>query len=247
MNFRVVLVTGGGRGIGRAISLRFAEAGCKVFVNFFVNREAAEDTAAEIVRLGGTAEIVQADLKDPNQIRGMFDQIKRVAGRLDVLVNNAASGVLKGALDLSPKHWDWMFNTNVRPLLLCAQGAASLMSRGGRIISISSLGAQRVVPNYAGIGVSKAALEALTRYLAVDLADRGITVNAVSAGVIETGVWRAFPEAAAVLPAIRSRTPGERLVVAEELAEVVFFLASAAAQPIQGQVIVVDGGYSLIA
>jgi enoyl-[acyl-carrier protein] reductase III len=244
---RTVLVTGGGRGIGRAIALRFAEAGCFVLVNFFVNREAAEKTAAEIVHRGGTAELFQADLKDATQIQRMFEEIRRATGRLDVLVNNAASGVLKGALELSPKHWDWMINTNVRPLVLCAQEAASLMGSGGRIISISSLGAQRVVPNYAGVGVSKAALEALTRYLAVELADRGITVNAVSAGAIQTEVWRAFPEGEAILSAIRARTPGGRLVTPEELAEVVFFLSTPAAQPIQGQVIVVDAGYSLLA
>lgn len=247
MTSRTILVTGGGRGIGRAIALRFADAGCSVFVNFFVNREAAEKTADEICHRGGTAYLLQADLKDPGQIQTMFGEIRRVAGRLDVLVNNAASGVLKGALEVSAKHWDWMMNTNLRPLLLCAREAVPLMGRGGRIISVSSLGAQRVVPNYTGVGVSKAALEALTRYLAVELADRGITVNAVSAGAIQTEVWRAFPEGEAMLSAIRGRTPGGRLVAPEELAEVVFFLASAAAQPIQGQVIVVDAGYSLLA
>lgn len=247
MTPRTVLVTGGGRGIGRAIALRFAEAGSAVFVSFFVNREAAEKTAAEIVGRGGTAELLQADVKDEEQIRKMFERIRRVAGRLDVLVNNAASGVLKGALELSAKHWDWIVNTNARPLLLCAREAAALMAPGGRIISVSSLGAQRVVPNYAGIGVSKAALEALTRYLAVELADRGITVNAVSAGAVETEIWRAFPEGEAILAAVRRRTPGNRLVTPEELAEVVYFLASEAARPIQGQVIVVDGGYSLLA
>lgn len=247
MTTRTVLVTGGGRGIGRAIALRFAEAGCSVFVNFFVNREAAEKTAAEIVHRGGRAHLLQADLKDPEQIQGMFEEIRREADRLDVLVNNAASGVLKGALELSAKHWDWTMNTNVRPLLLCAHAAAPLMREGGRIISVSSLGAQRVVPNYTGVGVSKAALEALTRYLAVELADRGITVNAVSAGAVQTEIWRAFSEGDAMLSLIRGRTPGGRLVTPEELADVVFFLASPAARPIQGQVIVVDAGYSLLA
>lgn len=247
MTSRTVLVTGGSRGIGRAIALRFAEAGCSVFVNFFVNREAAEKTATEIVHRGGTAHLLQADLKDAGQIQGMFQQLRRVARRLDVLVNNAASGVLKGALELSAKHWDWTMNTNVRPLLLCAREAAPLMGEGGRIISVSSLGAQRVVPNYAGVGVSKAALEALTRYLAVELAERGVTVNAVSAGAIQTEIWRAVSDGEAMLSAIRNRTPGGRLVTPEELAEVVFFLASPAARPIQGQVIVVDGGYSLLA
>lgn len=244
---QTVLVTGGGRGIGRAIALRFAEAGCSVFVNFFVNREAAEKTAAEIAHRGGTAYLLQADLKDAAQIRRMFEEIRRGAGRLDVLVNNAASGVLKATLELSAKHWDWMMNTNARPLLLCAREAAPLMGPGSRIISVSSLGAQRVVPNYAGVGVSKATLEALTRYLAIELADRGITVNAVSAGAVQTEIWRAFPEGEAILAALRAKTPGGRLVTPEALAEVVFFLASVAAQPIQGQVIVVDAGYSLLA
>lgn len=242
-----VLVTGGGRGIGRAIALRFADEGWAVFVNFFVNREAAEKTAAEIAHRGGTARLLQADLKDPGQVRVMFEELRRTTGHLDVLVNNAASGVLKGALDLSVRHWDWMMNTNVRPLLLCAREAAPLMGPGGRIISVSSIGAGRVVPHYAGVGASKAALEALTRYLAVELAPRGITVNAVSGGAVPTEIWRAFPEGDALLAAIRARTPGGDLVTPEELAEVVFFLAGPAARPIQGQVIVVDAGYSLLA
>lgn len=245
MTTRSVLVTGGGRGIGRAIALRFAEAGASVFVNFFVNREAAEKTAVEIVHRGGTATLLQADLKDPAEIRRMFEEIRQKVNRLDVLVSNAASGVLKGALELTAKHWDWMMDTNARPLLLCAREAAPLMGHGGRIISVSSLGANRVVPHYAGVGTTKAALEALTRYLAVELADRGITVNAVSAGAVPTDVWRAFPQGEGLLDAVRGRTPGGRLVRPEDLAEIVYFLASPAAQAIQGQVIVVDGGYSL--
>jgi enoyl-[acyl-carrier protein] reductase III len=194
-----VLVTGGGRGIGRAIALRFAEAGARVFVNFFVNREAAEKTARDIELAGGAAHLVQADLKEPAEIRRMFAEVRQAAGRLDVLVNNAASGVLKGALELSAKHWDWVMATNARPFLLCAQEAATLMSAGGRVIGLSSLGSHRVIPGYAAVGVSKAALEALTRYLAVELAPRGITVNTVSAGAVDTHVWRAIPGGEALL------------------------------------------------
>jgi enoyl-[acyl-carrier protein] reductase III len=244
---REVLVTGGGRGIGRAVALRFADSGARVFVNFFVDREAAEKTARDVELRGGVAHLVQADLKEPGEITRMAGEVARVAGRLDVLVNNAASGVLKGPLALSPKQWDWVMNTNARPLLLCAQEAACLMSAGGRIVALTSLGSERVIPGYAAVGVSKAALEALTRYLAVELAPRGITVNAVSAGAVATDVWRAFPEGEALLEAARSRTPAGRLTSAEEVAEVVFFLASPAAQAIQGQVLVVDGGYSLLA
>jgi enoyl-[acyl-carrier protein] reductase III len=242
-----VLVTGGGRGIGRAIALRFARDGARVFVNFFVDREAAEKTAREVELQGGVAHLLQGDLKEPAEIRRMFSEIGRTAGRLDVLVSNAASGVLKKALDLSPKHWDWVLSTNARPLLLCAQEAAKLMEAGGRMVSLSSLGSHRVVPGYAAVGVSKAALEALTRYLAVELAPRGITVNTVSAGAVDTHVWRAIPDGEALLAAARTRTPQGRLVSAESVADVVFFLASEAAQAIHGQVIVVDGGYSLLA
>jgi enoyl-[acyl-carrier protein] reductase III len=244
---RDVLVTGGGRGIGRAIALRFADEGARVFVNFFVNREAADKTAREIELRGGMAHLVQADVKDPAEIRRMFEDVRRVAGRLDVLVCNAASGVLRDALALSSKHFDWVLSTNARPLLLAAQEAATLMSGGGRIIALSSLGSHRVIPGYAAVGVSKAALEALTRYLAVELAARGITVNTVSAGAVDTEIWRAIPDGEALLAAARARTPGGALVTAEAVAETVFFLASPAAHAIQGQTLVVDGGYSLLA
>jgi enoyl-[acyl-carrier protein] reductase III len=244
---RAVLVTGGGRGIGRAIALRFAEAGARVFVNFFINREAAEKTARDIELRGGTAQLIQADLKEPGDVRRMLAEVGRDAGRLDVLVSNAASGVLRQGLELSVKQWDWVLATNVRPLLLCAQEAAKLMGSGGRIIALSSLGSQRVIPGYAAIGVSKAALEALTRYLAVELGARGITVNTVAAGAVETDIWKMVPDGAAALAAVRARTPGGALVSPEAVADVVFFLASPAAQAIQGQVLTVDGGYSLLA
>jgi enoyl-[acyl-carrier protein] reductase III len=244
---REVLVTGGGRGIGRAIALRFAEAGARVFVNFFVNREAAEKTARDIELRGGTAHILQADLKDPAEITRLVAEVERRAGRLDVLVSNAASGVLRQGLELSAKQWDWVLATNARALLILAQAAARLMTSGGRILTLSSLGSQRVIPGYAAVGVSKAALEALTRYLAVELAPRGITVNTVSAGAVGTDVWQMMPDGTAALAAIRARTPGGALVTAEAVADVVFFLASPAAQAIQGQVLTVDGGYSLLA
>ena len=244
---REVLITGGGRGIGRAIALRFAEAGARVFLNFFVNREAAEKTARDVELAGGAATLIQADVKEPEEIRRMFAGIREAAGHLDVLVNNAASGVLKDATALTAKHWDWVMATNARPVLLCAQEAAKLMPAGGRIIGLSSLGSPRVIPGYAAVGVSKAASEAVTRYLAVELAPRGITVNTVCAGAIETDIWRAIPDGERLLEAARSRTPSGALVTAEAVAEVVFFLAGPAAHSIQGQIIVADGGYSLLA
>ncbi len=244
---REILVTGGGRGIGRAIALRFAESGARVFVNFFINHEAAEKTAHDIELRGGAAHLVQADLKEPAEIRRMLEEVERVAGRLDVLVSNAASGVFRPGLELSAKQWDWVLATNARPLLLLSQEAATLMTAGGRIIALTSLGSTRVIPGYTAIGVSKAALEALTRYLAVELGARGITVNAVSAGAVETEVWHLVPDGQAALAAVRARTPGGTLASPEAVADVVYFLASPAAQAIQGQVLTVDGGYSLLA
>ena len=244
---REVVITGAGRGIGRAIALRFAEGGARVFINFFVNREAAEKTARDVELAGGSAHLVQADLKEPAEIRRLFAEVAKQTSRLDVLVNNAASGVLKQAMDLTAKHWDWVMATNARPFLLCAQEAAKLMGAGGRVISLTSLGSQRVIPGYAAVGISKAAAEAVTRYLAVELAPRGITVNTVCAGAVETDIWRAIPGGDRLLEAARSRTPGGALVTADAVADIVFFLAGAAAQPIQGQIIVADGGYSLLA
>ena len=246
MNSRVALVTGGSRGIGRAISLRLARAKAHLFINFFQNREAAEKTAAEAASLGAEVHLLQADLKDESQIMSMFKNVQSLCGRLDLLVHNAASGVLRPLMTLKTKHWDWVINTNARSLLLCAREAASMMAEGGRIISLSSIGSSRVIPQYGAIGVSKAALEALTRYLAVELAPKGISVNTISAGAVETEVWNLVPEGREILDRVRQRTPSRRLPTPEEISEIVFFLASAEAQMIQGQVIVVDGGYSLL-
>lgn len=244
---RVAVITGGTRGIGRAIAIQLAEAGAHVVVNFYVNTAAAEVTCAEIAKRGVKVYAVQADLKDPAEIRRVFDTARSHFGRVDFLVNNAASGVFRPALTLSSKHWDWAMDTNVRPLLLCAQAAAPLMPRGGRIVSVSSLGADRVIPHYAGVGVSKAAIEALTRYLAVELGPRGISVNAVSAGAVDTEVWRQFPEGEAILEVVKGRTPNGRLLTPDDVAAAVLFLCRPETEMIQGQTIVVDGGYSLLA
>ncbi|MDP6559829.1 MAG: SDR family oxidoreductase, partial [Candidatus Binatia bacterium] len=122
-----------------------------------------------------------------------------------------------------------------------------LMHDGGRIISLSSIGANRVIPQYGAVGVSKAALESLTRYLAVEFAPRGISVNAISAGAVDTDVWNLVPDGQEVLERVRQRTPSGRLLTPEEVAEIVYFLAGPEGAMIQGQVIVVDGGYSLLA
>ncbi len=247
MEGSVALITGGSRGIGKAITLRFSEAKWNLFINFFLNRAEAEKTAEEAASYGAQVHLLQADLKDEAQIRRMFKEVHRLYGRLDVLVHNAASGVLRSIVDLKAKHWDWVINTNARSLLFCAQEAASLMHEGGRVISLSSAGSMRVIPQYGAIGISKAALESLTRYLAVELAPRGITVNAISAGAVATEMWSLVPDGQEILEKVRERTPTGRLLTPKDIAEIAFFLASPQAEMIQGQVLVVDGGYSLLA
>ncbi len=243
---RIALVTGAGRGIGRAIALRLAGAGAHVVVNYYVNREAAEKTAAEIESRGVRAHIVQADMKDPAQIRALFDEVKAIFGGLDILVSNAASGVFRDAGALTAKHWDWMMHTHPRAFMLCAQAALPLMrGRRGRIVAVSSIGSQRTIPNYAGMGAAKAALECLARYLAVEYAPHGVAVNAVSGGAVTTTSWTEMPEAEVALADIARRTPAGRVATPEDIAAAVLFLCGPDADMIRGQVLVVDGGYSL--
>jgi enoyl-[acyl-carrier protein] reductase III len=245
---KVALVTGGGRGIGRAITLRLAGLGADVVVNYLRNAEAAEETASEARRFGVRAEPLRGHVGDPDRIRGMFETIRERYGTLDILVNNAASGVIRPSLELEPRHWDWTLNINARGAWLCARQAAPLMNgRGGRIINISSLGSSRVLNNYAVVGVSKGALESLTRYLAVELAPMGIVVNAVAGGLVETEALRYFEARDEMLANARNRTPAGRMVQPDDIAEVVAFLCQPAADMVRGQVIVVDGGYSLLA
>ena len=168
-------------------------------------------------------------------------------GSIDVLVHNAATGVIRPALETEDKHWDWTINANARALLQLARVAAPQMNEGSSIVAISSLGAQRVLENYILVGTSKAALESVVRYLAVELAPRGIRVNAVSAGVVETEALDHFPNKDGMLSSFRERTPAERLVEPDDVASAVTFLCSPDAEMVRGHTLVVDGGYSLLA
>jgi enoyl-[acyl-carrier protein] reductase III len=238
-----VLVTGGSRGIGKAIALRFAELGAaNVAIGYLRNDRAAEETAAELRTLGA----------EPTLLRGSVAS-ERVAqqvaelGPLDVLVHNAATGVIRAALEVEEKHWDWTLAANSRALLSLTRAAAPAMEPGSSIVGISSLGSTRVLENYVLVGTSKAALESLVRYLAVELAPRGIRVNAVSAGVIETEALAHFPNRDQMLTAARERTPAGRMVGPRDVADAVCFLCSPQAEMVRGQTLIVDGGYSLLA
>jgi enoyl-[acyl-carrier protein] reductase III len=239
-----VLVTGGSRGIGKAIALRFAELGAgRVAVSYLRNDRAAEETAGELQKLGAEAVLLRGNLGDPDKTAALVEQ----AGTLDVIVSNAATGVIRPALELEEKHWDWTLNANARALLTIARHAVPAMKEGSSIVAISSLGSDRVLDNYTVVGVSKAALESLVRYLAVELAPRGIRVNAVSAGLVETGALDYFPDREEMLDFYKRRTPAGRLVEPQDIAAVVCFLASPEANMIRGQTVIVDGGYSVLA
>ncbi len=242
---KIALVTGGSRGIGKAIALELARQGADVAFNYLRNHKAARETEEELLALGVQVCRVRANLEGTESIRALFAQVKERFGRLDILVNNAASGVQRSALELEEKHWDWTLDVNARGPWLCAREAVPLMDNGGAIVNITSLGSQRVLPYYTAVGVSKAALEALTRYLAVELAPKGIVVNAVAGGIVETEALEHFPNREEMMAA-GTRTPAGRMVTPEDIAKVVAFLCTPAASMIRGQVIVVDGGYSLM-
>ena len=239
-----VLVTGGSRGIGKEVASRFAEHGAaRVGINYFRSDRAAEETAEELRALGTEPVLLRANVGDPEKIGDLVESF----GALDVLVSNAATGVIRPALEVTEKHWDWTMNANARALLTLARTATPSMPDGSSIVAISSLGAGRVLENYALVGTSKAALEALVRYLAVELAPRDIRVNAVSAGLVETGALDYFPNRETMLAHYRERTPAGRLVEPRDVADAVCFLASPEAAMIRGQAVVVDGGYSILA
>jgi enoyl-[acyl-carrier protein] reductase III len=244
---KTALVTGSGRGIGRAIALKLASEGANVVVNFFRNRKPAEETAARCETFGIRAHLIKADVGDPEALEAMFKEVDEVFGGLDILINNAASGYNRPIEQQRPKGWDWTLNINARSHLFAAQYALPLMRKraGGVIVGISSLGSKFVLPEYVVVGVSKAAVEAITRYLAVELARYNIRANAVSGGWVETGAWRHFSDLQAVTEDAERHTPASRLVTPEDMANVVAFLCSDDAEMIRGQTVVVDGGYSL--
>lgn len=248
MNEKVALITGSSRGIGKAAALRLAENGYHIVLNYARSKKAALETAEEIKALGRKVLIVRANVGDVDKIKEMFEQVDQEFGRLDVFINNAASGVLRPVMDLEENHWDWTMNINSKALLFCAQQAARMMEKngGGKIVSISSLGAIRYLENYTTVGVSKAAVEALTRYLAVELAPKNIAVNAVSGGAVDTDALKHFPNREELLEEARNRTPAGRMVEIEDIVNAVMFLVRDEASMIRGQTIIVDGGISLL-
>lgn len=246
---KTVLVTGSGRGIGRGIALHFARHGADVVVNFFRNRKPAEETAAEIEKLGQRALVVKANVGDMDAIQKLFQQTEEAFGSLDIFVSNAASGYNRPVMEQKVKGWDWTMDINARAYLFASQEAVRLMEKrgGGHIIAITSPGGDRVLPEYVLVGASKAAINALTRYMAVELAEKNIRVNAVSPGIVATDILQHFDTLSeeGILDKVAAATPAGRIATPEDVAEVVAFLCTPAAEMIRGQIITVDGGLTL--
>jgi enoyl-[acyl-carrier protein] reductase III len=235
-----VLVTGGTRGIGLAIARRLVRDGAsRVVLGYLRNDEAAEKAAEEIRAAGAEVDLVRGNVASESTVAKIA-----AAGPYRVVVHNAATGVIRPALETEDKHWDWTLNANARSLLAIARATVPAMDEGSAIVAISSLGAQRVLDNYVLVGTSKAALESIVRYLGVELAPRGVRVNAVSAGVVETEALHWFPNKDEML-ATADRTPAGRLVEPDDVAGAVSFLCSGDAKMICGQTLIVDGGFFL--
>jgi enoyl-[acyl-carrier protein] reductase III len=242
------LVTGSSRGIGRSIALSFADLHVDVAINYLRNRARAEETAHEIEQRGARALVLKGNVARPEHVERIFENIKTEWGGLEIVVSNAASGVLKPASELTLHHFDWAMHINAAAMLPLIQNFHRLSSNGDKsLVAVSSLGAIRAIPNYTAVGASKAALESMVRHLAAEYAPEGIRVNAVSAGTVDTDALLHFPNREELLDEARGRTPAGRLLVPQHVANTVVYLCTDFASMIHGHTLVVDGGYSILA
>lgn len=240
------LITGGTRGIGRAISLQFAMAGASVTAIYLRNQNAADELKADAVREGLNIELCRADLTSPQGLKHLEDCVQDTGGALSGMVHCAATGVHRTLSELNARHFDWTFSLNVRAFFELMSSLVNRFSERSSVVAISSIGAQRALPYYSVVGASKGALEALARHFAVELAPRGIRVNILAPGMVETEVWNVIPEREERLAAAVQRSPIRRLVTAQEIASAAQFLCSEASMGIVGQTIVVDGGAGIV-
>ena len=242
---KVALVTGAARGIGRAIAHKLGAVGCDVAVNYYTSYDEADALCRDLRAMGRRAHAVQGSVGIPDSVDEMFAEIAKHFDHIDIVVSNAASGVLKPTMEMTLKHWRWCVETNAFALALLAQRVVPIMPAGGRIVAMSSLGASRAMPDYGFIGASKAALESLVRTLAQELGPKHIGVNAVSAGVVDTDALQHFPNRQQLLANFAARTPAGPVLTPEDVAGAVYLLCLPEAAMITGHTLVVDGGFCI--
>jgi NAD(P)-dependent dehydrogenase (short-subunit alcohol dehydrogenase family) len=251
---KYALITGSSRGIGKGIALALAESGVKIAVHYFQNQDAAKETLEEVRKRGSDGFLVQADVTRPEQISEMFRKVKKEFGQLDVFVSNArpeASKFFQPPLNITLEQWDTAFDSQAKAFLVGVREALPLMRDGGRILAITYAQGSRTggLQPWVAMGSAKAAVESLVRYFAVAVAQRGITVNAISPGWTEDSVLNTLPDAVQQLIRnwhIGGWTPMRRLGTPAEIGDVVALLCSEKARWVTGQVIYADGGASLM-
>ncbi len=243
---KVALVTGGARGIGRATALKLASHGCDIAIAYYNSSDKAAELADDITALGVKAITIQVNVADSASIKEMVQGFSNHFDKLDIFVSNAASGVLKPNMKMTTKHWRWCLETNALALNEISRQMKHLMPKGSRIIALSSLGSTRAIPNYGFIGASKAALEALVRSLSLELAVDGISVNTISAGVVDTDALSYFPNREHLLKEFEEHSLAGRPLTTDDVANSVYLLCLPEAEMIKGQTIYVDAGYSIV-
>lgn len=242
----VALVTGGSRGVGLSIALELAKRGCDICFTYLKDHNSAKIAHEQLLKSGNKIIKIRNHMGDPESINKVIDIIKKEFGELNFLINNAASGVMKNSSELSIHHWDWTMNINARGPWLITKEISKIMPSGGRVINISSPGSKRVLPSYFAVGVSKSALETITKYMSIEMSEKGISVNAVSPGFIKTKALNAFPEDLSIQELANRNTPAGRSVTGKDVGNVVSMLCGKDAEMIRGQIITVDGGETIL-
>lgn len=243
---RTVLVTGGTRGIGGAIALRLARARATVVANYARNDEAAAALQATAASEGLALEVLRADLTLPKGLSAVLERMSQPDTGIVSMIHCAATGVHRPLDELTTRHLDWTMTLNARSFFELLKGLSPVFAQGSAVVALSSAGAVRAVPAYGAVGMSKGALEALARHAAAELAPRGIRVNILAPGSVETEAWAALPDKEGRLGQTQRRTPLGRLVSLEEVAQAALFLVSPASGGVVGHRLVVDGGHAIV-
>ncbi len=246
---KVALVTGGSRGIGRACAIKYAQAGADVIINYVTSKGAAMEVAQEVIRLGRKAYVIKADVSEEDDVECMMDFVAQNIGHLDIVVSNAATGGFRPLLAANARHFQTTMSTNVLSLVYVVRAALPLLQKSegrAKVIAISSHGSHMALPMYGLIGGSKAALESIARHLTLEVGDRGVNVNVVKAGLVETDSTRKIPFSERMFAGrVEKSMMGERVLEADDVANVVLFLSSPLSDLIQGETLTVDGGAAI--